>query len=84
MAVTVKNKKGQDVTLLNPSEKGGKFATELNLGIRLTNDGLPKNLDASGKPSKLTGNEASYRMGYLAAQKDSAKAFKARQKKKGK
>lgn len=38
MAFKFKTKKGKEVTLLNPSEKGRKFAEELRYGVRLTND----------------------------------------------
>lgn len=40
MAVIVKNRKGKEVRLLNPSEKARKFATELHEGCRFTNDGI--------------------------------------------
>lgn len=33
MAVTVKNKRGKEVTLLNPSEKGEKYGAELKSSI---------------------------------------------------
>ena len=73
---------GGTVTLLNPSEKGTKFADELRNGAKQTNDGFIK-FNADGKPVKLTSTEASYRMGYLDAQKDSARAYN-HNKKKGK
>ena len=38
MAMKVINKKGQEITLLNPAEKGGKFAAELKNNMRYTND----------------------------------------------
>ena len=64
MAVTVINRKGQTITLLNPSEKGQLYARELkdNYNPR-TGDGLTK-------------GQRAYRSGYLDARKDNAKAYK--------
>lgn len=42
MAVRIKGRRGQTVTLLNPSEKSGKFADELRMNTRYTNDGRYK------------------------------------------
>lgn len=81
MATPYKTKKGKDITLLTPSEKGFKFAREIKTGERLTNAGQPK-LDENGKPIKIGKKTTrdlqarAYRAGYLDAQKDSAKAFK--------
>lgn len=83
MAVKVKSKTGKTVTLLNPSEKGKKYATELKTGVKQTNAGVKKK-DEKGKPIKLNKQSKAYRAGYLDAQKDSAKCYKARQAKKGK
>ena len=80
MAVTVTNKKGKKVTLLNPSEKGAKFAKELKQNRKRTNTGAFK-LDDNKQSIKLTDVERAYRGGYLDAQKDSANAYKARKKK---
>lgn len=85
MAWTGTNRKGKTVTLLNPSEKGRKYAVELKSGKRLTNNGEIKK-DKDGKPRKLgkTGKDAqarAYRSGYLQARKDSAKAWKSKHKK---
>ena len=80
MAVTIKTKKGKDVTLLNPSEKGTKCADELRSGIRQTNDGHIK-LDKFGNPIPLTDTEKAWRSGYLQAQKDSAKCYNAKKAK---
>lgn len=77
---TVKNKKGKMVTLLNPSEKGAKFAKELKTGFKRTNTGQYK-LNKDKKGIKLTAEQRSYRAGYLDARKDSANAFKAIKKK---
>lgn len=81
MAFTFKTKKGKNVTLLNPSEKGGKFARELKSGIGETNLGEVKT-HKNGKPKKLSDTQKSYRSGYLQARKDSAAAYKAKHKKK--
>lgn len=81
MAVTVTNKKGKKVTLLNPSEKGAKFAKELKQNRKRTNTGAFK-LNENKQSIKLSDVERAYRGGYLDAQKDSAKAYKARQAKK--
>ncbi len=80
MAVQVRSKRGKVVTLLNPSEKGGKYAAELSYGSKLTNAGYPK-LTKDNAQIKLTKAERAYRSGYLDAQKDSARAFKAKQSK---
>lgn len=80
MAVVVKGSKGQDVYLLNPSEKGAKFARELKEKKHRFNSGAFKLENKKSIPLKPT--EAAYRMGYLAAQKDNAKAYKHNQKKK--
>lgn len=82
MAVIVKTRRGKEVTLLNPSEKGNKFANELRNNCKYTNGGLFK-LDKNGQYIKLNDAERAYRAGYLAAQKDSANAFKHNRKKKG-
>lgn len=81
MAVNFKRKNGKVITLLNPSEKGHKFATELRDGIKYTNAGLIKT-DKNNNYQHLTDTESAYRSGYLAAQKDSANCYKAKQGKK--
>lgn len=75
MAVTVKTKRGKNFTLLNPSEKGTKYATELAYGVALTNDGEQK-FDKKGNAIKLTPKQRAFRARFLQAQKDSSKAFK--------
>ncbi len=80
MAVKVKGSRGQDVTLLNPSEKGEKFADELRNNVRYTNDGKYK-ADKNGNVFPLTDTQRAFRSGYLTAQKDSARCYKARKKK---
>ena len=76
MSVTVN---GQ--VLLNPAEKGEKFAKELKNGFRFTNDGKVKK-NESGKPIRLTKRQSAFRSGYLTARKDNAKCFNAKKKKK--
>lgn len=76
---TVKSKNGKDITLLDPSAKAGKFASELKDNQHYTNKGVKK-VGKSGT-SELTDVERAYRGGYLDARKDSAKAFKHNQKK---
>ena len=81
MATKIKGKNGREITLLNPSERGRKFADELGNGVKQTNNGLLKT-DVLGKPVKLTEKERAYRAGYLDARQDSAEAYKHNQKKK--
>ena len=80
MSVTVMSRKGKKVVLLNPSEKGAKFAKELKQGVKRTNSGSFK-LDKNKKSIHLSKEDRAYRAGYLDARKDSANAFKARKKK---
>ena len=80
MSKQITTKNGTVITLLNPSEKGAKFASELRTGFAKTNDGRPK-LDAKHTQTKLTDTQKSWRSGYLAAQKDSAKCYNATHKK---
>lgn len=77
MSVRVKNRRGKDVTLLDPSEKARKFLVELNYDVALTNDGEQKTRK-NGKPRTLSDTQKAFRAGYLAHQKDSNKAFKHR------
>lgn len=78
--VTVRTRRGTYKTLLNPSEKAGKYAGELRTGIRKTNEGRYK-ADKNGDVG-LTKVQRSYRAGYLDARKDNAKAYNANKKKK--
>lgn len=73
--VTVTFKDDMQVTLLNPSGKAGKYAEELKLGKRLTNDGKIKT-DKDGKEIPLTEEGRRFRMGYIRAQADNSKSFK--------
>lgn len=74
-----KNKRGKDVCLLNPSEKGNKFAVELKTNVAHTNMGQPK-VDDDGYYKVLTNEQRAFRSGYLQAQKDSANCYKAKQR----
>lgn len=67
-------------TLLNPHGKGAKYATELKRGVHMTNTGVVKT-DKYGKSLHLNKQQRAYRSGYLQAQHDSAKAYKAGRKK---
>ncbi len=80
MPKTIIGRNGKQVTLLNPSEKGAKYAKELKQGVKRTNSGSFK-LDENKKAVHLTAAERAYRGGYLDAQKDSAKCWKAKHKK---
>lgn len=82
MARKVKLKNGNTITLLNPAEKSEKFAKELRLGKKFTNDGAVKK-DKNGKVIKLGKKERAYRGGYLDGRKDNAKAYKSKKNKKG-
>lgn len=82
MAKTITSKKGNKITLLNPSEKGKKYAKELkNKKHYLNSNGFRTiKKDDNGNAKVLSKSEASYRMGYLAARKDSAKCYNAKKK----
>ena len=77
MATIVKTKNGKEITLLNPAEKAEKFANELRTGHHYTNNHKLK-ADKDGVVLDLDCCSASYRMGYLAARKDGAKAYNAK------
>ena len=62
-------KKGKRFTLLNPAEKGSKFAVELRTGRNVYTG------------EHLTDTQKAYRSGFLKAQKDSARCFNAKRKK---
>lgn len=66
MAVTVKTKSGKRLKLLNPAEKGNRFAKQLKSG-RITETG-----------KRLNESEKSFRAGYLTARSDNAKAYNSR------
>lgn len=73
--VEVKDRKGNTVRLLNPAQRADKFFQELNANKHLTNYGHDK-LTKSGKPIRLSDTQRAFRGGYLAARKDSARAYK--------
>ena len=70
----VKRCNGKSVTLLNPAEKGNKYAVELKCNVHCTNEGDVK-LDKNCKVQKLSKTSRAYRAGYLASRKDSANAY---------
>ncbi len=78
--VTIKNKKGREITLLTPREKGKKYAHELGSNHAFTNLGEVKT-DESGNPKNLTKEQRAYRAGYLDSRKDIGKAAQAVKKK---
>lgn len=82
MAKIYIRKDGKTIKLLNPSEKGVKFAKELRSNIAYTNNGKPKREKDGSTVKTLSKEQRAYRSGYLDARKDSAKAWKASQKKK--
>jgi len=66
MSTLIRTKNGKSIVLLNPSEKGKRYARQMKAGkVRET-----------GKELKPT--DYAFRAGYLAAQKDSANAFKSK------
>jgi len=77
MSVTVLNRKGNKVVLLNPSERAHKFAIEMRHKKALTNTGKRK-MDENGRQKRLTDEQLAYRAGYLSHQKDCNKAFKSK------
>lgn len=83
MSFVTTNRDGKRIALLNPAEKGDKFAKELKIGFKRTNLGTFK-LDRDKNGIRLNDKERAYRSGYLDARKDSANCYKANQKKKSK
>lgn len=77
----VRSKTGKTVILLNPAERGKKFANELKHGYAKTNDNKTKR-DDKGKAVKLTDEQRAFRSGYLQSRTDSAKAYKSKTRKK--
>ncbi len=80
----IMNEDGEVRTLLTPAGKGAKYAKELREDKQYTNDGMTvkKHLSGSkkGKVKHLTAEQKAYRAGYLDSRKDSAKAFKSKNK----
>lgn len=70
---------GRKIILANPSDKARKYASELKSKQKLTYSGEVKK-DKNGKKIKLNKASASYRIGYLQARSDNAKAFKSKLK----
>lgn len=70
-------KDGTSTTLLTPSGKGAKYAAELAMGVKITNDGDFKH-GVDGSEIVLTPEQRAYRAGFLDSQKESAKAYKAK------
>lgn len=77
----VVNRRGKTVTLLNPAEKGNKYALELKCNVHCTNEGDVK-LDKYGHVKTLSRQSRAYRAGYLSSRKDSAGAYKSAEAKK--
>lgn len=77
MSKTVYNKNGKKIVLLNPAEKGAKAAAELKMGYHITNDKQYKS-DEDGYAIPLTDTQKAWRSGYLAARKDSADCYNAK------
>ena len=67
----VNKETGLTKVLLTPHGKAKKYCLELETGEHVTNEGKAKN-------KRLTDTEAAWRSGYLTAQADSAKAFRAK------
>lgn len=64
--------------LLNPSEKALKYSIEIKHKKALTNAGKRKIDKKTGKTKVLTKEQLAFRAGYLAHQKDSNKAYRAK------
>lgn len=77
-AVSVTFKDGSSTVLLTPSGMGAKAAKELKDGVHYTNDLETVKTDVDGVVLPLTDTQRAYRAGILAAQRASAKAFKAK------
>lgn len=71
-------KSGKKVYLLNPSERGRKYAIEMRSKRALTNDGKRKYYSRTGQKMYLTKEQMAFRAGYLQHQKDSSKVFKSK------
>ena len=80
LGVKVTFNDGTEVTLLNPSGKGTKYAQELKDNKHYTNDGKLK-VDDKGNPLPLTNEQKAYRSAYLTALLDSAKAYNSKNNK---
>ena len=74
------NSDGEVKVLLTPAGRGAKYSAELKNRKRYTNSGSVKK-DDKGKAMKLNCCQRAYRSGYLAARKDNAKAYNAKNNK---
>ena len=72
-------KNGRKIILANPSDKACKYGSELKSKQKLTYSGEVKK-DKNAKKIKLNKASVSYRIGYLQARSDNAKAFKSKLK----
>ena len=75
----VDKRTGKIITVLNPAQKGRKYAVELKHGKALTNS-LQRKRTRTGAVKTLSKSAKAYRAGYLDARKDNAKAYKAKKK----
>ena len=66
MAKQIRTKNGKVITLLNPAERGRKYAKELHTGVDVYTG------------EALSPRRKAFRSGYLKARRDSARAFKAK------
>ena len=66
MAKIIKTRKGNKVVLRNPAEKGKRYARQLKSGTVVE----------TGK--KLSNTDRAFRIGYLTARSDNAKAYKSK------
>ena len=70
------NKYGAKYRLLNPAQRGKKFAHELKINAKVTTMNQPKNVNKkTGVARGLKDTERAYRSGYLQARSDNAKAY---------
>lgn len=66
MAKQIRTKSGQVITLLNPAERGRKYAKELHTG------------EDEFTHQKLNQRQKAFRAGYMKARRDSARAFRSK------
>lgn len=78
VGVQVENvKTGKKRILLNSHGKGAKYAAELKNGVQYSNAWQIKT-DRQGEVRSLTKDQKAYRRGYLAANRDHADAYNAK------
>lgn len=73
----IHNETGVTKKLLTPKGKAEKFLRELSTGVKETNTGKTK-VDQKGNVMFLTEAQKAYRSGWLDSRKDSAAAYKAK------